>query len=80
VVASVFSVAAAFIINAFYDVDKDLVNKPKQVLMGKLLKEGSLLNLYVALNFLAVAFAMMASLRVMVFFVGYTVFWWFHSH
>lgn len=80
VVASLFSVAGAFIINAFYDVDKDLVNKPKQVLMGKLLKEGTLLNLYVLLNFLAVAFAMLASFRVLLFFVGYTVFCWFHSH
>ena len=80
VAASLFSVAAAFIINAFYDVDKDMVNKPKQVVIGKLLGESSLLNLYVLLNLLAVGFAMMASLRVMVFFVGYTVFCWFHSH
>jgi 4-hydroxybenzoate polyprenyltransferase len=80
VAASLFSVAAAFIINAFYDVDKDLVNKPKQVVIGKLLGESSLLNLYVVLNFFAVGFAMMASIRVMVFFVCYTVFCWFHSH
>jgi 4-hydroxybenzoate polyprenyltransferase len=59
VAASLFSVAAAFIINAFYDVDKDLVNKPKQVVIGKLLGESSLLNLYVVLNFFAVGFAMM---------------------
>lgn len=80
VAASIFSVAAAFIINAFYDVDKDLVNKPKQVVIGKLLGESSLLNLYVVLNLLAVAFAMMASVKVMVFFLCYTVFCWFHSH
>lgn len=80
VAASLFSVAAAFIINAFYDVDKDLVNKPKQVVIGKLLGESRLLNLYVVLNFFAVGFAMMASIRVMVFFVCYTVFCWFHSH
>ena len=80
VTASLFSVAAAFIINAFYDVDKDLVNKPKQVVIGKLLGESSLLNLYVVLNFFAVSFAMMASIQVMVFFVCYTAFCWFHSH
>ncbi len=80
VAASLFSVAAAFIINAFYDVDKDLVNKPKQVVIGKLLGESSLLNLYVVLNFFAVGFAMMASVKVMVFFLCYTVFCWFHSH
>jgi 4-hydroxybenzoate polyprenyltransferase len=80
VAASLFSVAAAFIINSFYDVDKDLVNKPKQVVIGKLLGESSLLNLYVVLNFFAVGFAMMASIRVMVFFVCYTAFCWFHSH
>lgn len=80
VAASVFSVAAAFIINAFYDVDKDLINKPHEVVMGKLLKESSLLNLYVVLNLMAVGFAMMASPRVMLFFVAYTIFCWFHSH
>lgn len=80
VAASIFSVAAAFIINAFYDVDKDLVNKPKQVLLGKYLKEGTLLNLYVFLNVLAVVFAVLASVKVLLFFMVYALFCWFHSH
>ena len=50
VAASLCTVAGAFIINAFYDQGKDLVNVPKTVIMGKLLGETPLLNLYFSIS------------------------------
>jgi len=80
VLSSVCSVAAAFIINAFYDQSKDLVNVPKSVIFGRLLGESRLLNLYFILNSLALLFALFASLKAVVFFFTYIVFCWFYSH
>ncbi|MSP57999.1 MAG: hypothetical protein EXR17_03965 [Flavobacteriaceae bacterium] len=80
VFASLFSVSAAFIINAFYDVNKDLVNKPKSVIIGRYLGERKLLNAYVFLNVLAMVFAFFASIKCMLFFGSYTIFCWLYSH
>jgi len=57
VLSSLCTVAGAFIINAFYDQSKDLVNVPKTVIFGRLLGETRLLNLYFVLNSLALFFA-----------------------
>ncbi len=80
VFASLFSVSAAFIINAFYDVNKDLVNKPKSVIIGRYLGEQNLLNTYVFLNSIALLFAFLVSIKCMVFFGIYSVFCWLYSH
>ncbi len=80
VLSSICTVAAAFIINAFYDQSKDLVNVPKTVIFGRLLGETRLLNLYFVLNSLAMFFAMMVSLKALAFFFIYALFCWFYSH
>jgi len=80
VFSSICTVAAAFIINAFYDQSKDLVNVPKTVIFGRLLGETRLLNLYFVLNSLAMFFAMMVSLKALAFFFIYALFCWFYSH
>lgn len=80
VAASLCTVAGAFIINAFYDQGKDLVNVPKTVIMGKLLGETPLLNLYFGLNLLALSLSLFASFSVVVFFFIYMIFCWLYSH
>ena len=81
IVASSFcTVAGAFIINAFYDQGKDLVNMPRAVIMGKLLGETPLLNLYFGLNLLALSLALFASFQVVIFFFVYMLFCWLYSH
>lgn len=80
VVSSAFTVAAAFLINAFYDKDKDLVNNPNQVIMGRLMRQGPLMNVYVLFVLLAVLTSFWASLKIGIFFLVYNVLCWFYSH
>ncbi|WP_347925488.1 geranylgeranylglycerol-phosphate geranylgeranyltransferase [Pontimicrobium sp. SW4] len=54
VLATVFIAAAGNIINDIYDVETDLVNKPKKVIVGKIISEKTALNLFIALNVLGV--------------------------
>jgi 4-hydroxybenzoate polyprenyltransferase len=80
VVSSAFTVAAAFLINAFYDKDKDLVNNPNQVIMGRLMRQGPLMNAYVLFVALAIFIAFWASVKIGLFFLAYNVLCWFYSH
>lgn len=54
VLATVFIAAAGNIINDIYDIETDLVNKPKKVIVNKTLSETTALNLFIALNLLGV--------------------------
>ena len=78
--ATIFTVAAAFIINFFYDVDKDLVNKPNMALMGRAVGTKHLANIYIVFNFLGLLFAFFASHKIFIFFIFYQIGCFFYSH
>lgn len=80
VLSTTCAVAGAFIINGFYDVDKDLVNNPKSVVFGRLLGHEFLLNVYFTLNVASVGFALLASYKVFIFSGLLTFAFWFYSH
>jgi 4-hydroxybenzoate polyprenyltransferase len=46
VFASLFSVAAGYIINNFYDLEKDLINRPTKTFYEKILRQSTTLKLY----------------------------------
>ncbi|MFZ9754562.1 MAG: UbiA family prenyltransferase [Bacteroidia bacterium] len=79
-ISSACTVAAAFLINAFYDKDKDLINKPQQVIMGRLMRQGPLLNVYLLLVVIALVLGTLASWRIGFFFLGFNGLCWFYSH
>lgn len=78
--ATIFTVAAAFIINFFYDVDKDLVNKPNMALMGRAVGTKHLANIYILFNTLGLLFAFIASNKIFIFFIFYQIGCFFYSH
>ena len=78
--ATILSIAAGYIINAFYDVKKDLINRPQKTLLEQQLPQQKRLYLYFFLNFLAVATAFMISWRAALLFSIYIFFIWFYSH
>lgn len=80
VLSTSLAVAGAFLINAFYDVDKDLVNRPRSVVFSRLLGQEFLLNTYAAFNVMAVLLAMLASIKVFLFVGGLVFLFWFYSH
>ena len=80
VLAGALAVAGGYIINAFYDQEKDLINKPTRTLMERMVGQRTTLSLYFILNFLSVIVASYVSFRAVLFFSIYIFMMWFYSH
>ena len=80
VLASIFSIAAGFIINNFYDFEKDLINRPKETLFNRIISKNTTLNMYFLFNILAVLVALSASYKICIFFILFIFSLWFYSH
>ena len=80
VIAGALAIAGGYIINGFYDKDKDLINKPTQTMINHLVSQNTKLTLYFLLNFLSVIVASYVSFRAVVFFSGYIFTMWLYSH
>jgi 4-hydroxybenzoate polyprenyltransferase len=72
--------AGGYIINNFYDAEKDLVNRPHRTQFQNLVSRGFKLNLYLILNFVGLSIALIASWRIFIFFLGFALTLWFYSH
>jgi len=80
VVASGLVIASGYIINNFYDAEKDLINKPRKSMLDRLVSQRFKLTTYFMLNFLAVFAASYVSFKAVLFFSAYIFGIWFYSH
>ncbi|MEO2050734.1 MAG: geranylgeranylglycerol-phosphate geranylgeranyltransferase [Allomuricauda sp.] len=80
VTASALTIAGGYIINNFYDAEKDLINKPTKSMLDRLVSQRFKLTTYFILNFLAVFAASYISFRAVLFFSAYIFGIWFYSH
>ena len=80
VLASAAVIAAGYIINNFYDYEKDLINRPQKSMLDRLVSQNTKLSFYFVLNFLAVVMASYVSFRAVIFFSTYIFGIWFYSH
>ena len=80
ILASVCVVAAGYIINNFYDVKVDRINRPLKTGIDNYVKQETKLTLYFFLNFLGFTFGLFVSLRSAFFFSVYIFGIWFYSH
>ncbi len=80
VTASALVIASGYIINNFYDAEKDLINKPTKSMLDRLVSQRFKLTTYFILNFLAVLAASYISFRAVLFFSAYIFGIWFYSH
>ncbi|TVZ52916.1 geranylgeranylglycerol-phosphate geranylgeranyltransferase [Dokdonia sp. Hel_I_53] len=80
VLAGVFTIAAGYIINNFYDSEKDLINRPRKTMIDRLVSQNTKLSIYFVLNFLAVIAASYVSFRAVVFYSLYIFGIWIYSH
>jgi 4-hydroxybenzoate polyprenyltransferase len=71
--------AAGYIINDYFDVKIDLVNKPKEVIIGKLIKRRWAIILHQSLNFTGVLIGFLLSLKIFLLDVFAVSFLWFYS-
>lgn len=80
VLASALTIAAGYIINNFYDSEKDLINRPHKSMLDRLISQNKKLSFYFVLNFLAVVMASYVSFNTVIFFSLYIFGIWFYSH
>lgn len=77
---SLLSIAAGGIINQFYDLEKDRLQKPFRTKLQSFLKQKYYLYSYIALNAISLGIAYVLSPRIFVFFLVYQFLMWFYSH
>ncbi|TDT43866.1 4-hydroxybenzoate polyprenyltransferase [Maribacter spongiicola] len=80
VIASAMVIAGGYIINNFYDAEKDLINKPRKSMLDRLVSQRFKLTTYFVLNFFAVIAASYVSFRAVFFFSSYIFGIWIYSH
>lgn len=80
VLVSTLVIASGYIINNFYDAEKDLINKPTKSMLDRLVSQRFKLSAYFILNFVAVFAASYVSFRAVLFFSAYIFAIWFYSH
>ncbi|MFC4738773.1 geranylgeranylglycerol-phosphate geranylgeranyltransferase [Flavobacterium ponti] len=80
VLASSLTIASGYIINNFYDAQKDLINRPRKVMIDRLVSQQTKLKVYFAINFIVVIIAGIVSWRASLFFSVYIFIIWFYSH
>lgn len=80
VLASTITISSGYIINNFYDAQKDLINRPNKSMLDRLVSQQTKLHVYFALNLLATLLAFVVSFRASLFFATYIFLIWFYSH
>jgi len=80
VLCTVFVAAAGYIINDYYDVKIDLINKPKRVVIGKILHRRIAMISHFILNTLACLLAIFLGGKIFAIIVATTILMWFYAN
>ncbi|CAM1363658.1 geranylgeranylglycerol-phosphate geranylgeranyltransferase [Tenacibaculum xiamenense] len=80
VLATTCVIAGGYIINNFYDVKADRINRPIKAGLDSFVKQETKLSLYFILNFIGFCFGWLVSWRAALFFACYIFAIWFYSH
>ena len=80
IIATVGAIASGYIINNFYDTEKDVINRPHQSVLEQYVSQNTKLILYFIINFIVVIIASYVSFRSVLFFSVYIFSIWFYSH
>lgn len=80
VVSTALAIASGYLINNFYDSEKDLINRPSKTLLDNYVSLKTKLSVYFVLNFLSVIIASYISFKAVLFFSSYIFLLWLYSH
>lgn len=80
VLATTCVIAGGYIINNFYDEEKDKINRPYKAKIDGIVNQKTTLKIYFFLNILGVFFSFFVSWRASLFFAIYIFLIWFYSH
>lgn len=80
VLSSSLSAMAGYIINFFYDQEKDMIYRPITSILQQFISNGKALRFYIFFNFISLTIASLLSYRIFIFFLIYQFIIWFYSH
>lgn len=80
ILATSAAIAGGYIINNFYDREKDLINRPQKTLLENKVKRSTLWWVYFTVNGIAFVLGSIVSWRAGLFFAFYIFAMWFYSH
>jgi len=80
VLASSLSIASGYIINNFYDSNKDSINRPNKSQLDRLVSQKTKLQVYFSVNFIVAIIASFVSFKALLFFSTFIFLIWFYSH
>lgn len=73
-------IAGGYLINAFYDIEKDLANRPRKLIIGRIISKTFALRTYLLFNFLALIVSLFLGFQVFLFLTLFSFLLWFYSH
>jgi 4-hydroxybenzoate polyprenyltransferase len=79
-VSSAFLIAAGFIINGFYDSERDLINRPNKAMFNQLVSKPFRLYCYFAFNIIGLLLSLLVSWPVAIFHAMFSAGLWLYSH
>jgi 4-hydroxybenzoate polyprenyltransferase len=80
IIAISFFIQAGYLINAFYDFEKDIINKPKETIFGRIVSKRTCINAYILFVFLGLLFSYYLGWKVLVFNFFFSFLLWYYSH
>ncbi|OYU83237.1 MAG: ubiquinone biosynthesis protein UbiA [Flavobacterium sp. BFFFF2] len=80
VLASSLAIASGYIINNFYDLKKDYINRPYKFNLDRWVSQKTKFYIYFSINGVVLLLAWIVSYRAALFFSGYMFLLWFYSH
>ncbi len=80
ILCSSICIASGYIINNFYDYEKDIINRPIRSNIDRSIRKRTKLNLYFSLNLLCIILSLFISIRAVIFFLIYNIILWLYSH
>ncbi|MCT6869753.1 UbiA family prenyltransferase [Apibacter sp.] len=80
ILSSSLSAMAGYIINFFYDQEKDMVYRPISSIIQRFISNGIALRFYIFFNSISLTIAALLSYRIFIFFLVYQFIIWFYSH
>ncbi|MCB9202921.1 MAG: UbiA family prenyltransferase [Flavobacteriales bacterium] len=78
--SSILSIGAGYLINYFYDLEKDKLEKPFTYQIKSFIKTSEILQLYLILNGISLLISLLISYKLFLFFIVYQFLIWFYCH
>lgn len=80
VLSTALIIAGGYLINAFYDYEKDIANHSDEVILNKIISKRFAINAYLVCNAFALFIALFLDMRLFLFYGLLIFLLWFYSH